>query len=131
MRDHHGGHAVPACPAGDPAQRELVRDLKPVGLELVEQRAELAAPRYRAVVAAEPRGDGRLVGYDPALCVLLVAGMLTRDDQHRLVPGVAVPDAELAKGGAQAARLRTDEVGQPDNPHAAIPAGEPSFATAE
>src|SRR5262249_12343714 len=47
-----------------------------------------------------------------------------RHDQYRLVPGRGVPGAEFLQGGAQAARARSDEVGQPDDPHPGSPGPE-------
>jgi hypothetical protein len=59
----------------------------------------------------------------PALRASLVAIPLARDDQDRLVPGGQVARAEFGQRGAQPARARRDEVGQPDDPHNVTLAG--------
>src|SRR5690348_15711441 len=115
---HDGGDAVPARPRPGPAQRGPVRHLQDVGPQPGQQPGQPPAAPQHPVPAGE-RQPGRPQRDHPPLRGLLVAVALARDDQDGLVSRGQVARAQLGQRGAQAAGVRRDEVGQPDDPHMA------------
>ena len=118
VRHHDGGHAVLARPRPGPAQRGPVRHLEHVRPQPGQQPGQ-PPPAPQHPVPAGERHPRRAQRDHPALRGRLVAVPLTRDDQHRLVPRGQVAGAQFGERGAQAARVRRDKVGQPDDPHSA------------
>ena len=111
---------TPCLRAHRPVQRSVARS----DTSSVSGRSWLSRPvtcRLRHSTRYPPvngtRGARSVITRPCAVCWSLSRGpgMI----RHRLVPRGQVAGAEFAQRGAQAARLRRDEVGEPDDPHMA------------
>ena len=116
MRDHHRGDVVMPAPTAQRPQREPIRHLDGIRVQVLEQRRHWPG-QHGAVAAGERNLPGGQRDPGDSGWQLDPVGVLSGHDQEDVVAGRAVFRAEAIDGRPQAARARPVEVGDLNYPH--------------